>query len=144
MTRCMAFATDFICSQQMGCRLIQQIKQQSEFVSQPTSSKRDWELGSLSTGETDLQFGGCYHAAAAAATEAHAGAAVAEAYFDFGADDVSVEALVVVAAAVEDAAVVASCWIEHCWFVVIAAVAAAVASCAFGVATLVFEAEEIN
>ncbi len=121
---------------------MQQIKQQTEFVSQPTSLKRDWELGSLSTGETNLQFGGCYHAAAAA-TEAHAGAAVAEGYFDFGADDVSVEALVVVAAAAEGAAVVASCWIEHCWFVVIAA-AAAVASCAFGVATLVFEAEEIN
>ncbi len=63
----------------------------------------------MSTGETDLQSGGCYHAAAAA-TEAHAGAAVAEGYFDFGADDVSVEALVVVvAAAVEGAAVVASC-----------------------------------
>ncbi len=124
---------------------MQQIKKQTEFVSQPTSLKRDWELGSLSTGKTDLQFGGCCHAAAAA-TEAHAGAAVAEGYFDFGADDVSVEALVVVAAAVEGAAVVASCWIEHCWFVVIAAAAAAaaVASCAFGVATLVFEAEEIN
>jgi hypothetical protein len=41
MTRCMAFATDFISSQQMGCRLMQQIKQQTEFVSQPTSLKRD-------------------------------------------------------------------------------------------------------